>query len=154
MDPPVSYRDRVALPNYGWRLTAPKPRPGYPTELKHMGDCIRKRRMDLGLSRKELARELGTNGWTVKHWEEHLKLRVELRFMPRIIAFLGYNPLPTGRTRGKTIIRERVTRGWSRKRLAEESGVDEATVRRVESDSQRVAKRVRKAILETLDIKA
>lgn len=36
----------------------------------------------------------------MKHWEEHLTLRIEIRFYPAILAFLGYNPLPDPKTPG------------------------------------------------------
>lgn len=146
--------DTLALPYYGWRLRAVKPRPGYPSELVHVGDHIRKRRIDLRLTRNDLAKRLGTNGWTIKHWEEHLKLRIELRFFPRIVAFLGYNPLPPPRTRGEAIKRERTARGWSLKRFAKESGVDEATARRVELNQPGVSKRASEAVLRALQLSA
>lgn len=138
------------MPFYGWRLTAPKPRLGYPTELKHIGDHIRKRRIDLRLTRKDLARRLETNAWTIKHWEEHLKVRIELRFFPHIISFLGYNPLSPAGTRGTAIRRERISRGWSLRRLAEESKVDEATVRRIEADTPGLARRPVRNVLRCL----
>jgi ribosome-binding protein aMBF1 (putative translation factor) len=148
------HRDTLALPYYGWRLTASKPKPGYTKEFEHLGDHIRKRRIDLGLNRKELARQLGTNGWTMKHWEEHLKSRIEIRFYPAIIAFLGHNPLPEPKTRGQAIRRGRHTRGWSRARLAKAAGVDEGTIQRLENDRKGMAKKSAQAICKVLGIAA
>lgn len=56
---------RVSLPFYGWQLTAARSISGYPQEIRHLGDHIRRRRMDLGLTRKETAKMLGTNGWSL-----------------------------------------------------------------------------------------
>jgi DNA-binding XRE family transcriptional regulator len=142
------------LPYYWWRLTASKPRPGYPSELKHLGDHIRKRRVDLGLTRKELACQLGTNAWTMKHWEEHLKSRIEIRFYPAILEFLGYNPLPEPKTRGQAIRRGRHTGGWSRARLAKAAGVDEGTIQRLENDRKDMAKKLAQAVCNVLGIAA
>ena len=54
--------------------------------------------------------------------------------------FLGYNPSTLPTTVGERIAYERVARGWSRKRLADEAFVDEATVRRIEEDTPRLAR--------------
>ena len=141
----------VSLPYYGWRLTASKPKPGYPNELKHLGDHIRKRRIDLGLNRKELARHLRTNAWTIKHWEEHLKSRIGIRFYHTIFAFLGYNPLPDPKTPGEEIRRQRLTRGLSKRSLAGLTKTDEGTVARLESDTRGMARRSREKVIAYFD---
>ena len=41
-------------------------------------------------------------------------------------------------------------RGWSRKRLAESAGIDEATVKRLELNTPRMAKRPMNQVLEAL----
>jgi DNA-binding XRE family transcriptional regulator len=131
-------------------LTAARPIPGYPEHLEHLGDHIFTRRLDLGLTRKHAATVLGTNGWTLKHWEENLKSRIEVRLYPAILSFLGYNPMPAATTRGEAIRRERVGRGWSRKHVAQVAGVDEATVRRLEADVPRTARRPASRVLGAL----
>jgi DNA-binding transcriptional regulator YiaG len=115
-----------------------------------LGDHIFTRRLDLGLTRKHAATVLGTNGWTLKHWEENLKSRIEVRLYPAILSFLGYNPMPAATTRGEAIRRERVGRGWSRKHVAQVAGVDEATVRRLEADVPRTARRPASRVLGAL----
>ena len=52
--------------------------------------------------------------------------------MPRIIAFLGYNPLPPAKTLGEQIVRLRKTLGLSREELARRLGVDPGTLGRWE----------------------
>lgn len=66
---------------------------------------------------------------------------MEVRYYAALITFLGYNPLPNATTPGQAIRRERVTRGWSGRKLALTAHVDEATVRRIEEDAKRIARK-------------
>jgi ribosome-binding protein aMBF1 (putative translation factor) len=51
-----------------WR--APKPPPkGYPANPTSLGQAIRKGRMDLGLTQRQLAERFGVNVWNVRDWE-------------------------------------------------------------------------------------
>jgi ribosome-binding protein aMBF1 (putative translation factor) len=72
--------------------------------------------------------------------------------MPAVIGFLGYNPLPAPQALGDRVAYARVACGWSRKRLPEESNVDEATVRRVEDNTPRMTRSVLQLMLRTLGI--
>jgi len=74
--------------------------------------------------------------------------------MPAVIRFLGYNPSPPASTPGERVAYERVARGWSRKRLAAMAGVDEATVRRIEQNTPRLAHRATLAVVSALGIKS
>ena len=77
------------MPFYRWALTGARPIRGYPARLEHVGHHLLKRRLEVGLTRKHAAEILGTNGWTLKHSEENLKSRIEVRFYPGILRFLG-----------------------------------------------------------------
>lgn len=88
----------------------------------------------------------------LKHWEEKLESRIAVRFYPAILNFLGYDPSPEPVTQGDAIRLERESRGWSRKRLAIRAGVDEATVRRIEEDTPRMARRATNAIRSCLGL--
>ena len=80
------------MPFCHFQLTAEKPSClPYPAELNTLGDHIRKRRLDLGLTQREVARKLGVTESTIWNWEANRSSR-QLRFMPKIIAFLGYDP--------------------------------------------------------------
>ncbi len=63
-------RGRVA-----WRmcqivLKAPKPlSPEYPKQLKKLGDHIKKRRLDRGLTQRQVASIIGVNKGTIGNWE-------------------------------------------------------------------------------------
>ena len=97
--------------------------------------------MDLGLTRKAAAKVIGTNEQSLKHWEECSKTYIRPMFYPGIIAFLGYDPRPAAKTLGESIRRERLARGWSLARLAEEAQVDLATIRRMEANWLHLANR-------------
>ena len=128
------------------RLKCPKPKRGYPLlTLLSIADHPRKRRLDLGLTQKDAAAQLGVDPDTVRNWEQ-ARTEVELRFYPALIQFLGYNPLPEARTRGQAIRRARLSQGLSQELLAKLAGVDEGTVRRLEADTPRMGRRPTKAV--------
>jgi transcriptional regulator with XRE-family HTH domain len=117
-----------------------------------LGDHLRAWRLDLGLTQKEAAVRLAVGPDSVRNWESG-RTSVEARFYPALIALLGYNPLPEPTSIGRAVQRERMTRGWSRKRLAIECGVDETTVKRLELDTPGLTKRSRKVVCDTLTIR-
>jgi transcriptional regulator with XRE-family HTH domain len=96
--------------------------------------------LDTGLTQKEAAVRLAVDADSVRNWEAG-RTSIEVRYYPALIEFLGYNPLPQPMTPGESIRRERMTRGWSRRKLACVAGVDEATVSRIETDTKGAARR-------------
>lgn len=83
-----------SLPFCHLELRASKPRScAYPVELKILGDHIRKRRLELGLLQRTIGQRIGVHCTTVWNWEKG-RADPELRFLPKIIAFLGYDPQP------------------------------------------------------------
>jgi hypothetical protein len=139
------------LPYYRWSLATARPIPGYPDALEHLGHHLLKRRLDLGLQQKQAAKILGTGAWNLRNWETG-RHGIQNWYYPRVIQFLGYNPLPSAATQGEAVRRERLTRGWSRRRVGREAGVDEATVRRIEADTPRLARKPLQRVLRTLGI--
>lgn len=78
------------------RLQAQKPPlAAYPTELRTLGAQLRKRRLDLGLRQKDVARVLGVDEATVYNWERH-RTAPASRFFPNIFTFLTSLEKPTG----------------------------------------------------------
>jgi transcriptional regulator with XRE-family HTH domain len=82
--------------------------------LTTLGDHLRKARLDRGLRQDEVARELGVGYQTVSNWERNYS-RVGPRLLPKVVAFLGYDPrenfLPGGpgrdaREEGPPLLRE------------------------------------------------
>ncbi|MEO8086225.1 MAG: helix-turn-helix domain-containing protein [Bacteroidota bacterium] len=63
----------------------------YPKELLTIGDHIRKRRLDLTLSQKELAEQLGVSSLTIWDWEKN-RAYPRCTNLPAVISFLGYKP--------------------------------------------------------------
>jgi transcriptional regulator with XRE-family HTH domain len=107
--------------------------------------------MDLGLMQEDVARRVGVNKWTVLNWESG-KTAPAVRFYPRIISFLGYNPLPEGETFQERLKAARQARGLSWKRLAKELGVWESTVRDWEMGIHNPTPRLRLRLHDMLDL--
>ena len=132
-------------------LTFPKPKHHYPLALRTLGDHLLKRRLDLGHTRKYAASLIGVDPASLKNWER-AQTEPAVGFFPRLISYLGYNPLPEAGTRGGQIRRQRISRGLSRKALADAAGVDEATVKRMEEDVKGMAGRAIRAICHKFDV--
>jgi transcriptional regulator with XRE-family HTH domain len=115
-------------------LKAKKPvSPAYPLELKTIGDHIRKRRLDLGLYQKDIAKKFGADLTSVFNWENNVKSPA-IRFIPHIIQFLGYNPFEdiSSAGFGKRIVAYRKMRGLTQKEFAHQLGIDPTTMSRWE----------------------
>lgn len=67
------------------------PQRGYPEHPKTLGEHICKVRLDRGLLQVHVAKELDVSVGTVKNWEQN-RTTVAPRFLPRVVAFLGYDP--------------------------------------------------------------
>lgn len=121
------------LPNAELGLTCARRQPeGYPATPVSLGDHIRKRRMKLGLLQREVGQRIGASVATVWLWESN-RVEPELKWMPAILDFLGYDPTPAGRNLGERLVRHRVRLGWTQKRLAEALRVDQTTLARWET---------------------
>jgi transcriptional regulator with XRE-family HTH domain len=86
-----------------------------PTELQTIGDHIRRRRLGLKLLQKDVAEQLDVDKTSVFNWESNTS-NPEFRYMPAIIRFLGYNPLPAADGLGERLIRYRTSLGSRRKK--------------------------------------
>jgi transcriptional regulator with XRE-family HTH domain len=96
--------------------------------LKTLGDHLRKRRLDLALFQKDVAKRLGADEASVWNWEKN-RSSPALRFVPRIIEFLGYVPDDTKlESLGQRIVAFRRLRGLTQKELAQRLGVDPSTI--------------------------
>jgi transcriptional regulator with XRE-family HTH domain len=62
------------------------------TEPVTLGDHLRRRRLELDLYQKDVAAQIGATASTIWNWEHGWT--IDLRYVPRVIAFLGYNPIP------------------------------------------------------------
>ncbi|MEO0340462.1 MAG: hypothetical protein AAF242_14780 [Bacteroidota bacterium] len=95
---------------------------------------IRAKRLDDGVLQKDLTKQLRVTATTIENWE----LRGAFpptKIWPKIIEFLGYNPLLTlepSRTIGKKLWIVRMSLGLTHRSLAPKIGLDPTTISRVE----------------------
>ena len=120
---------RVALPCTHLTLKTLKPRdPAYPEDLTTLGDHIRKRRLDLGLLQKDVAVIVNATTSSVTNWEKN-RTSPRLYLLPKIIGFLGYDPVRgNATTLGEKIKQYRIQKGFSLRKLAKELRIDPGTV--------------------------
>jgi transcriptional regulator with XRE-family HTH domain len=95
-----------------------------------VGEHLKKKRLDLGLRQKDVAREVGVSQKTYEYWEGGRTVEPDIRHYPAIIRFLGYDPAQPDPTLyiGERLRAVRRARGLSRKKLAKQLGVDESTL--------------------------
>ena len=97
-------------------------------ELRTLGDHVRKRRLDLGLTQKEVACRLGVDAMTVNNWETGRRepgpgIRSKLRaFLGRDLPVQG-SDLGAHETPGSRLRRRRLELGLCQKELAGALGV-------------------------------
>ena len=66
-------------------------------------------------------------GKEVTGWESNATVP-EIRYIPAIIRFLGYDPLPVANSLREHLATARMTLGLSQRKMAERLGVDPATL--------------------------
>ncbi len=92
-----------------------------------IGDHIRKRRLDLGLTQRDVARATGAGIQTVSLWEQGRHLP-EIRYWPGVIRFLGYDPHPEPTTFADKLLAARRRCGYSQVELARHLKVDPSSI--------------------------
>ena len=132
-----------ALPFCKAALRAQKPRSAvYPTEIKSVGDHLRKKRLDLKMTQKEVAAKLQTNACTYRDWERNQR-NPSFRYMLKIIKFLGYIPFDMQfEDLGQRIRAYRQILGLRQKDLARQLAIDPTTIAYLEKGKHKPGKRV------------
>ena len=133
-------------------LTAAKPKcRSYPRERRTLGDHIRTRRLDLALTQIEVARRIVCDESTVTNWELN-RVKPTLRFWPRIVEFLGYDPRPDEEpgSLAERLKTQRRRLGLSRKRLVAILKTDPSNLAGWETGEHRPTKKSMKLITEFL----
>ena len=111
-------------------LKAPKPLSPlkYPKIINTLGDHIRKKRLNLGLLQKDVAKIIGTTESTIWNWENNYVTPC-ISNISKIIHFLGYEPYDTSnKTLGDKILIYRKLHGLSQKKFARLLGIDPSTL--------------------------
>lgn len=112
--------------------------PDLPKQVLTIGDHIRKARIERGLTQSQVAAtvqvdENSITGWELGHHDP------QVRFMPKVIEFLGYNPVATECSSiGERLRNWRVEHGVSIKRLQKMLKMDRQTLLRVEFNEHRL----------------
>ncbi len=133
-----------ALPFCDLKLRSPRPLDrAYPTELRAIGDHVRKCRLDLGLLQREVALRIGVDETTVFNWEAETA-SPGLRALPEVIRFLSYDPRLVRHLRQK--------QGLSMDALADLLDVGTSTVRGWECRGRRPSPRLHARLAEVLDL--
>ena len=115
-----------ALPFCHAELRASEPRPAYyPKEINTLGDHLRKRRLDLKLLQEQIAEQIGIDEATITNWERNATAPA-IRYIPAIIQFLGYHPLPPALSFPERLAAARRALGLSLRKMAAKLGVDPA----------------------------
>lgn len=100
----------------------------YPDNPKTIGDHIRKKRLDLKLLQKDVAKIFNVSEDCITYWENN-RSKPLTYYYPDVIRFLGYCPfvLDLNTFKGR-ILAYRYLNGLSRKHFAKMMGVDPQTV--------------------------
>jgi transcriptional regulator with XRE-family HTH domain len=106
-----------------------------------LGDHLRKKRLDLKLLQKDVAKIIDVDEATIWNWENNYT-SPNLYFIPKIVEFLGYVPF-NGQTKtlGEKIVNYRRLLGITQKELANRLGIDPTTLARCEHDKGKPVKR-------------
>jgi len=109
---------------------------GSPANPRFVGEHLRKRRLDLKLLQKDVARTIGCTELTLVNWEKgHTK--PSLNHMPGVVRFLGFNPLTHGDSLAQRLGIHRRALGVTQKVFASQIGVDPSTLARWERSERK-----------------
>jgi transcriptional regulator with XRE-family HTH domain len=117
----------------------------YPKQLNHIGDHIRRRRLDLGLTQREAAKQMGVKFGALKLWERG-RFDPTVSSLPRVAEFLGYEPKPKPSSFAQRLSWHRQVRGLSQAAMARQLGVNPRTLSRWESGEREPAGELRATV--------
>jgi len=140
------------LPFCHFTLKAQKTLPeAYPLELVTIGDHLRKKRLDLKLFQKDVAKIIGCDECSIWNWENNYNIPV-LKFIPRIIDFLGYVSYDVSSlTLGERIKIARQSFGMTGRELANELGIHPDTLYSWEKGEHKPSKELWERLEEYLN---
>jgi transcriptional regulator with XRE-family HTH domain len=88
-----------------------------------LGEHLRRRRFELGLYQKDVAVQIGVTTSTIWNWENNWS-SITLSCMPKVIEFLGYNPIPCPEDLMERLAWYKQVNGLSLEQLGDEMGRD------------------------------
>jgi transcriptional regulator with XRE-family HTH domain len=98
----------------------------------------------------DVAQLLGVTETTVTNSEKN-RAQPMLHSLPKIIEFLGYDPMPTNfKALHETLLQYRKSRGMTQKELAKQIGIDPATLSRLERNRSRCFQEVLRRVSDFL----
>jgi len=110
--------------------------------MRTWGDHIKVRRLDLKLTKRQLSLNLNVSDITIYLWERN-KVKPSLAQIPKIIEFLGRDPFEKKTDNLAERIKDfRRVRGLSRKKLAEQIGIDLSTLEGWETGKHQPTKKL------------
>ena len=98
-------------------------------EPRTIGEHVKKRRLLLKLTQKAVAHILGVTQFSIINWERGDFQPCRAPTLCRIIAFLGYDPLPVGASLPERLRAKRRYLGWGQRALARHLGVNPCTIK-------------------------
>ncbi len=144
-----SHRRAAFLPGVKVCLKTERPLP-YSRSPFTLGEHLKKRRIEAGMIQRQVAEQIGVKVNTLAEWEKD-RAEPEVRYWPRIIAFLGSDPRPPGKTLGERLQAKYRELGLPRKEAACRLGMDEGTLLKYEKGTSRPTKsRARRLIAKFL----
>ncbi len=102
-----------------------------PEELNTIGDHLLRRRLVMKLLQRQVAEQIGVDKASIYNWEGN-RSKPAVQYMPAIIRFLGYNPLPPANGWSGRLVQCRIVLGLSQEESAARIGVDPCTLARWE----------------------
>jgi transcriptional regulator with XRE-family HTH domain len=106
--------------------------------------------LNLRLLQGQVADQLGVDSeQTITNWERNAS-SPEIRYIPTIIQFLGYDPLPSAGSFPERLAWERKTLGLSQRKMAEKLGIDPATLMGWEAGRHQPTRKNLEGIARTL----
>jgi len=138
----------IALPFCNLHLAGPRPQVlprGYPSAPNTLGEHLRRRRLDLGLTQRTLARRLGVREEAVHLWELD-RFRPLARHHARLVRVLGVDPEPSCHGLAERLRAARRRAGLTQTELARRLGLDEGTIVDLEAGRRRLSKRTAAAL--------
>ena len=102
-----------------------------PDKVASLGDHLRQRRLTIGQTLKQAGRRLGVTTSCLTNWEHH-RSQPSFHYLPRIIRYLGYNPIAQPRTLPERLVWVRRNLGLTQEQAARRLRVDPSTLARWE----------------------